>query len=56
MAFAREKYILEQLFQRATKWFIESDLKRELIENQWHPRNMYKWSGWGFDEFNEMMD
>ena len=50
MTLGRKKYIQDQLFQRFTQWFIKSDLKRELMENRWHPRNMEKWPGWGFEE------
>jgi hypothetical protein len=50
MTLGREKYIQHQLFRRATQWFIKSDLKRELMEQMWHPRNMGKWPGWGFEE------
>jgi len=49
MSLAREKYIQKNLFNGITKWFSKSDLKRELMENRWHPRNMDKWSGWGFE-------
>jgi len=35
---AREKYIRK----RFQEWFRKSDLKRELMENVWHPRNFWK--------------
>jgi hypothetical protein len=35
---------------KLSQWFIKSDLKRELMEKLWHPANMEKWSGWGYDE------
>jgi hypothetical protein len=54
MTVAREKYIQDQLFQRVTQWFIKSDLKRELMEKMWHPRNFKKWSKWGFEEIMEV--
>lgn len=49
MSVARKKYIENQLFKKYTAWFVQSDLKRELMENRWHPCNMNKWAGWGFD-------
>jgi hypothetical protein len=46
----REKYLQTHLAKRAAELFIKSDLKRELMEKLWHPRNMEKWPGWGFEE------
>lgn len=27
---------------------------KELIEILWHPKNMWKWKGWGFDDCEEL--
>jgi hypothetical protein len=47
---AREKYIQDHVAQPFAEWFRQSDLKRELMEKMWHPRNFDKWRGWGLDE------
>jgi hypothetical protein len=55
MNVAREIFMKNQLFQKYTEWFVKSDLKRELMENRRHPRNLDKWCGWGFnDEVDDM--
>jgi hypothetical protein len=45
----REKYLQTNLAKKGAELFIKSDLKRELMEKLWHPCNMMKWSGWGFE-------
>jgi hypothetical protein len=49
MNVAREKYMQHHLAHAFAEWFIKSDVKRELMERLWHPRNMHKWSEWGHD-------
>jgi hypothetical protein len=53
MTLAREAYIQRYLAKHIPEWFIKSDVKRELMEKMWHPRNMEKWSGWGQEEVEE---
>ena len=49
----RDEYINTQMIKKLQKWFVKSDVKRELMEKLWHPRNMHKWSGWGYDILEE---
>jgi hypothetical protein len=45
---ACECYIQKHLAIKAAKWFCTSDLKRELIEKMWHPKNLDKLQNhWG---------
>jgi hypothetical protein len=43
-AVLREEYLQTHLAKKRAEMFIKSDLKRELMEKLWHPRNMEKWS------------
>jgi hypothetical protein len=45
----KEDYIRKKL----QKWFVGSDIKRELMEKMHHPRNISKFTGWGFEGFEE---
>lgn len=42
MPVAKQKYIL----RRRKEDFIHSELGKELIASQFHPRNIDKWDGW----------
>jgi hypothetical protein len=53
MSIARENTIQQNIYKRLREWFAKSDLKRELMEHLWNPRNIHKWSGWGFDILEE---
>jgi len=47
----RDQYLLNKhLLKKHQEWFFKSDLKRELMEKLWHPCNMKKWHGWGFED------
>lgn len=50
-SFDREREMF--LRNKMQEWFIHSSLKEELMMTMWHPRNMKKWNGWGFDDFEE---
>ena len=39
--------------KKLQKWFVGSDLKQELMETIHHPRNISKFTGWGFEGFEE---
>lgn len=47
MSNAKHTYIL----QRRKEDFINSELCKDLITAQYHPRNMNKWKGWKNDKF-----
>jgi hypothetical protein len=53
MSIARENSIRKNSYTKLREWFAKSDVKRELMEKLWHPRNMHKWSGWGYDILEE---
>jgi hypothetical protein len=40
-------FITVKMSAKLSQWFVTSDLKRELMEKMWHPKNMEKWKGWG---------
>lgn len=48
----REKYIRNKFQQ----WFKKSDLKRELMENVWHPKNFHKFKYFDSDVFGDIED
>jgi len=48
----REKYIRNKFQQ----WFKRSDLKRELMENVWHPRNFWKFKYFDDETFGDIED
>jgi len=49
-------YVDIHMSAKLSQWFIKSDLKRELMENLWHPANMEKWSGGGYEKVIDDMD
>ena len=52
--FYHQYYMQNHLAKKAAKWFIKSDLKRELMERMWHPKNLGKLQcDWGHDVFEE---
>jgi hypothetical protein len=54
LTIARECYMQKHLAQKAAKWFIKSDIKREMMEKMWHPKNLEKLQKhWGHDVFEE---
>ena len=50
MTVARKTFVQKYLAKHVPEWFVKSDLKRELMEKMWHPRNMEKWVQWGHEE------
>lgn len=38
------------------QWFKRSDLKRELMENVWHPRNFWKFKYFNVETFGDIED
>jgi hypothetical protein len=47
------KWWPELFRKKLQKWFVSSDLKRELMEKMHHPRNISKFAGWGFEGFED---
>ena len=46
MSLSKENFIRKKLQED----FSKSELKRELMEVIFHPKNLSKWEEWGFDE------